>query len=80
VQVEEDVVNIVQDNTSTSTRHISSSTGQLSQSAEWHTVHANKLYPFHVQPVQGLQPENKICLHFLMGCGHPSISVLCVVD
>jgi predicted nucleotidyltransferase len=54
VRDEEDVLNIVHNYPSTSTRHISSATGQLSQRAAWRTVSENKLCPFHVQPVQGL--------------------------
>jgi hypothetical protein len=39
---------------STSTRHISFTTGRLSQRAAWRAVRGSGLYPFQLQ-VQGLQ-------------------------
>jgi hypothetical protein len=59
VRDEEDVLAIVHDNTSTSTRQDSSVSGRLSQGAAWRTLHENQLHSFHVQPVEGLQPEDK---------------------
>jgi hypothetical protein len=59
VRDEEDVLDIVHDNPSTSRRHICPTTGRLSESAVWRTLRENQLFPFHVQPVQGLQPGDK---------------------
>lgn len=52
------VLDIVHDNASTSTVHISSETGGISQSPVRRTVCENQLYPLHVQVVQGLQPKH----------------------
>jgi hypothetical protein len=60
---EEDVLHITHDNPSTSTYHISSTTGQLSQTAPWQTV---KLYD--AQPVQGLQQGINSAYSFLDEC------------
>jgi hypothetical protein len=43
---DEDVLDIVHDNPTTSRHHISSATERLSQRAAWLTVRQNKLYPF----------------------------------
>jgi hypothetical protein len=56
VRYEEDVLHIVKNNPSTSTRQISSPTGRLPQLAVWRTLRENQCYPFHVQSAQGLQP------------------------
>jgi hypothetical protein len=57
---EEDVLDIVQDNPSTSTRrHISSATGRRFLSAVWRTLRENQLYNFLVQPGQWLKPGDK---------------------
>jgi hypothetical protein len=60
VRDDEDVLNIVHGNTSSSTRHISSATGRICQRAAWRTVPENKSYPFHLQIVQGLQQGTDI--------------------
>jgi hypothetical protein len=57
VRVEENVSDIVHVNPSPSTCHISSATGHR---AAWCTVRENKLYLFHIQPVQGLQQGTNI--------------------
>jgi hypothetical protein len=57
VRDEEDVLDVVQDNSNT--RHISSATGRLSRSAVWHTLCENQFYTFHLQPEQGLRPGDK---------------------
>jgi hypothetical protein len=53
VRDEEDVLDTVQANLSTSTGHFIA-TGRLTQRAAWRTVSENALYTFHVQRVQGL--------------------------
>jgi hypothetical protein len=58
VQDDEVVLDAVNDNPSSSTRRIESQTG-LSQSAVWRVLRENSLNPFHLQPVQGLQPRDK---------------------
>jgi hypothetical protein len=57
---EEDVLDVVHGNSSTSTSHISSAAGRLSQRAAWRNVRENKLYPFSMGATQH--------------CTHPSIS------
>jgi hypothetical protein len=58
----------VHDNQSANTRHISCRIGRISQRAAWRTVRENNLYPFPVQPVQGLQQGNNISVYsFLDG-------------
>jgi hypothetical protein len=42
VRDDENVLNIVHGNTSSSTRHISSATGRICQRAAWRTVPENK--------------------------------------
>jgi hypothetical protein len=58
--VQDDVVvlDAVNDNPSNITRRFASQTG-LSQSAVWRVLRENSLHPFHLQPVQGLQPGDK---------------------
>jgi hypothetical protein len=58
VQDDEVVLDAVNDNPSSSTRHIASQTS-LSQSAVWCVFGENSLHPFHLQPVEGLQPGDK---------------------
>jgi hypothetical protein len=58
----------VHGNLATSIRHIYYSTGLLSDGAAWRNVREDKLYPFHVQPVQGLQRGTSIVFSFLDGC------------
>jgi len=48
------VLDTLYDVSSTSTGRISSATGRLSQRAAWRTVGETKMYPFHLQPVQGM--------------------------
>jgi hypothetical protein len=55
---DEAVLDAVNGNPSSSTRRIASQTG-LSQSAVWRVLRKNSLHPFHLQPVQGLQPGDK---------------------
>jgi hypothetical protein len=57
------VQDAVNDNPSSSTHRIASQTG-LSQSAVWHMLRENTLHPFHLQPVQRLQPGNKEHLEY----------------
>jgi hypothetical protein len=52
------VLDAVNDNPSSSTRRNTSQTG-LSQSAVWCVLHENSLHPFHLKPVQVLQPGDK---------------------
>jgi hypothetical protein len=78
VREEEDVVDIIHDNPSTSTR-------EISQSAVRRTLQEKQRDPFHVRLVHGLQPGANISVSISpMGatqdCGHPAISVSCVVD
>jgi hypothetical protein len=56
---DEDLLDFVHNNTSTCTSHISSAKERLPQSAVWRNLGDNQLYPFHVQPVEGLQPGDK---------------------
>jgi hypothetical protein len=58
VQDDEVVLDAVNDNPSSSTRCIASQTG-LSKIIVWHVLCENSLHPFHLQPVQGLQPGDK---------------------
>lgn len=52
---EEEMLDIIHDNQSTSDRYISSETGWLYQRTASRTLRDNKLYPSHlVQPMQGL--------------------------
>jgi hypothetical protein len=55
---DEVVLDAVNNNPSSSTRRIASQTG-LCQSAVWHMLRENSLHPFHLQPVQELQPGDK---------------------
>jgi hypothetical protein len=60
----EEVLDAVHANPSTSTHPIAHETG-LSLSIVWHTLHEEQLYPFHVQLAQGLQPgDNNLCVQF----------------
>jgi hypothetical protein len=58
VQDDEVLLDAVNDNPSSSTRSIASWTG-LSQSAVWRVLRESSLHPFHLKPVQGLQPGDK---------------------
>jgi hypothetical protein len=55
---DEVVLDAVNDTTSSSTRRIASHTGR-SQRAVWRVLRENSLHPFHLQPVQGLEPGDK---------------------
>jgi hypothetical protein len=59
VRDEEDVLDIVRDNPSTSTRHIPSARERRSEGEVWRTLRENKLYTFQVQPIQELQRGDK---------------------
>jgi hypothetical protein len=66
---DEDVLDIVHDNQSTSTPHIPSATVRLCQRAAWHTVLENEPCLFHVQPVRGVHQRTCISVHsFLDDC------------
>jgi hypothetical protein len=52
-------MDIARGNPPTSTRHTPSPAGRLSQSAVWCILRQNLLYPFHVQPLPGVQQEDK---------------------
>jgi len=55
VRNEKDVLDVAHDKPSHNTRHIPYSIGWFCQRAAWRTGRQNKLYPFHVKPVQRLQ-------------------------
>lgn len=55
--VEEEILNLVDEDPTTSTREISSNV-HVSQYKVWKTLRENQLYPFHVQRVHALQPED----------------------
>lgn len=57
LDAEEEVLNLVEEDPSTSTRKISRQVG-VSNRIVWRTLRENQLYPFHVQRVQALQPED----------------------
>lgn len=57
VQQEERVINIIEENPSTSTRKIGTAEG-ISHSTAWRILHEAQLYPFHVQKVQALYEED----------------------
>lgn len=57
LQREEQILNLIEENPTTSTRAIANQVG-VSQKKVWTTLHENQLYPFHVQRVQALQPED----------------------
>jgi hypothetical protein len=66
VRDEEDVLGIVP---STSTRHISSATGRLSQRAVWRTLQENQLYFFMYNQHKGCSQDRNISVHSsLEGC------------
>jgi hypothetical protein len=67
VRGEEDVLDTVHDNPSASTRHFSCSTGRRCQRASPRSVCGSAVYPFHPQPVQGLQTYISV-YSFLDGC------------
>lgn len=78
---EKDVLGITYDNPSTRTRHILCATGRLLQYVVWHTVHKNKLYLLHLQPVQGSQQGTNISIYSFIDESYarlvyPSISIL----
>lgn len=71
---------IVHDNPSTITRHVSSATRRLSRSSAWNTLRGDQLYHFHVQVIQRLQsgytfPSIVFSVGVTQDCGHPSICV-----
>lgn len=57
VQKEQEILNIIDEDPSRSTRDIAYEV-ELSQSKVWKTLRENQLYPFHVQRVQALLPED----------------------
>jgi hypothetical protein len=65
---EEDVLNIIHCSPLFCTCEISSAI-RLSESAVWHTVYENRLCPFSVWLVEGLQPVDKHPLFSLLVMG-----------
>lgn len=57
LDAEEQILNLADENPSTSTRRIARQTG-VSNRIVWRTLRENQLYPFHVQRVQALQPQD----------------------
>lgn len=53
VNVEENILQIVEDDPTVSSREISRQL-EVSQSLVWCTLNTNKLYPYHMERVQGL--------------------------
>ncbi|KAJ8964299.1 hypothetical protein NQ317_000095 [Molorchus minor] len=57
LQIEEEILDIVEDDPSTSTRDIARQVN-VSQNKVWKTLRENQSYPFHVQRVQALQLQD----------------------
>lgn len=57
LDAEEEILNLVEEDPSSSTRKISRRV-DVSNRIVWRTLRENQLYPFHVQKVQALQPED----------------------
>lgn len=57
MQTEEEILNLVEEDPTTSTWEIARQV-QVSQHKVWKTFRENQLYPFHVQRIQALQPED----------------------
>lgn len=57
VQLEENVLNMVEEDPSTSTRKISNELN-VSSGTVWHILRENLLYPYHIQRVQALLPDD----------------------
>jgi hypothetical protein len=60
VQQEQRILAHIAANPGTSTRRISSAEG-VHHSIVWRILHEDRLYPYHLQCVQGLKPENLPC-------------------
>ena len=75
VEIEEVVLQAVEENPHTSTRAIARRSG-IDQSSVWRTLHEDQQYPYHIQPVQGLTPEDypkrvQFCRWFLRSAEQP---------
>lgn len=57
LDAEEEILNLAEEDPSTSTRRISGQVG-VSNRIVWRSLRENQLYPFHEQKVQALQPED----------------------
>lgn len=57
LDAEKQILNLADENPSTSTRRIARQLG-VSNRIVWRTLRGNQLYPFYVQRVQALQPQD----------------------
>jgi len=61
MEEQENILDMVQRNPTTSTRRLSARIG-VSRTRVWRTLHEDDLHPFHPQPVQNLHPGDSAML------------------
>ncbi|KAL1488282.1 hypothetical protein ABEB36_015233 [Hypothenemus hampei] len=74
LEVEEEIINLIEDDLTTSTREIARQVG-VSQTKVWSTLQQEQLHPYHVQRVQALLPQDhpqrvQFCLWLLQQHAH----------